>query len=138
MQTETQLIIKEVEDTSNAEGSLIILKNLNKKHLLVVLVVILMTNISGMNLLTTYLVDIFSSTGIQEFPLVLTTGLSEMVFSFLQMIIADKLGRKTFLLISLFGCSVTSLGFAAIFWQSHVEQQIFHHSLVGFPFLSKL
>ena len=93
LQNEAQLIIKEVEVSSSAEDNLHILKQLNKKHLLVVLTVILMTNISGMNLLTTYLVDIFSSTGIQEFTLVLTTGLAEMVFSFIQMIIADKLGR---------------------------------------------
>jgi len=39
-------------------------------------------------------------------------------------------------LISLFGCSVTSLGFAAIFWQSHAELQIFHQSLAGFYFFS--
>ena len=93
LQNEAQLIIKEVQVSSSAEDNLHILKQLNKKHLLVVLTVILMTNISGMNLLTTYLVDIFSSTGIQEFTLVLTTGLAEMVFSFIQMIIADKLGR---------------------------------------------
>ena len=93
MQCEAQLIIKEVEGVSKAEASLHTLKNLNKKHVIQVLIVILMGKLSGMTILTTYLVDIFSSTGIQELTLLLTTGLAEMIFSFLQMIIADKLGR---------------------------------------------
>ena len=153
MQKETQSIVKEVEVTSNTTGRLNVLRNVNKKHVMVVLEVILMSKLSGMGILTTYLVDIFSSTGIQEFTLVLTTGLAEMIFSFLQMVIADKLGRfaftiyfgnclekfksiirKTFLLISLFGCSVTTFGFGAIFWQSSTEQQTFPISLVGYHF----
>lgn len=93
MQSEAQLIIKEVEGVSKAEACLHTLKNLNKKHVIQVLIVILMGKLSGMTILTTYLVDIFSSTGIQELTLLLTTGLAEMIFSFLQMIIADKLGR---------------------------------------------
>ena len=87
------MIIKEVEASSAAVGCLDVMRHLNKKHVMVVLIVILMSKLSGMGILTTYLVDIFSPTGIQEFTLVLTTGVSEMVFSFLQMVIADKLGR---------------------------------------------
>ena len=32
--------------------------------------------------------------------------------------------RKTFLLSSLFGCVVTTLGFAAIFWKSQTEEKV--------------
>ena len=86
------------------------MKHLNKKHVMIVLVVILMSKLSGMGILTTYLVDIFSSTGIQEFTLVLTTGISEMVFSFLQMIIADKLGRFGFHVGNFIGHFILFLG----------------------------
>ena len=44
-------------------------------------------------MITTYVVDIFSYSSISEFVVVLVTGFSEMGFSFLQMVIADKVGR---------------------------------------------
>ena len=110
MQNEAQEIIKEVEASSTSVGCFDVMKRLNKKHVMIVLVVILMSKLSGMGILTTYLVDIFSSTGIQEFTLVLTTGISEMVFSFLQMIIADRLGRFGFYIGYLFGYFILFLG----------------------------
>ena len=69
------------------------LKSINYKNVVKILLVFLMTQLSGVNVLTSFMVDIFSSVQIEEFTLVLITGLAEMVFSFLQMIIADKLGR---------------------------------------------
>ena len=66
---------------------------INFKHVAIMLNLFLMSQLSGINVLTSYLVDIFSSLEIPEFTLVLVTGLSEIIFSFLQMVISDKLGR---------------------------------------------
>ena len=89
---------------------------INKKNLVIVVVVFLMTQVSGMNILTSYMVDIFNTVPVSEFMIVLVAGLSEMLFSFMQMIVANNLGRKTFLILSTLGCSAATLAFAAIFW----------------------
>ena len=57
------------------------------------MVVVAMTHLSGCTVITTYVVDIFSSSAIPEILLVLVTGFSEMGFSFFQLLIADRLGR---------------------------------------------
>ena len=96
--SEAKIIRNDVEDEkcSRKANFCKTLKNLGKsglKDLLIALVVVTMSHMSGVSLITTYLVDIFSSTGISEIVLVLVTGLSEMLFSSFQVIIADKLGR---------------------------------------------
>ena len=96
--SEANSIRKDVEDDklSRKSNTLKTMKNLGRtglKKLVTVLVVVAMTHLSGCTVITTYVVDIFSSTGMSEIVLVLVTGFSEMGFSFLQLIIADKLGR---------------------------------------------
>ena len=95
---EAKFIRKDVEDemTTHKSNILNTMKNLNKtslKNLGIVLIVFSMTHLSSCTVITTYVVDIFSSSSISELVLVLVTGFSEMGFSFIQMIIADKLGR---------------------------------------------
>ena len=91
VENEAKAVIKsfqvQEEDSHNS------LKLINYINVIKILIVFLMTQLSGVNILTSYMVDIFSSVQIEEFTLVLITGMAEMVFSFLQMIIADKLGR---------------------------------------------
>jgi len=129
VEDETQSIIQDLRKVNKEEKVLDKMKRIDGKNLLIVLVVFSMTQFSGINVLTSYMVDIFSSIQIGEFTLVLITGLAEMFFSFLQMIIADKLGRKTFLLSSLFGCGVTTLVFAAIFWKSQQEEKVLDETI---------
>ena len=140
MLSEAKMIRNDVEDEkcSRKANFCKTLKNLGKSGLkdllmLIALVVVTMSHMSGVSLITTYIVDIFCSTGISEIVLVLVTGLSEMLFSSFQVIIADKLGRselicfwqfhmislfrKTFLILSGVGCSLATLAFAGIFWK---------------------
>ena len=91
LENEAKAVIKSCQ--VQIESNYTSLKSLNYKNVVKILVVFLMTQLSGVNVLTSYMVDIFSSAQIKEFTLVLITGMAEMVFSFLQMIIADKLGR---------------------------------------------
>ena len=93
VQAEAHSILEELQKVGSEKSFIQKMKLINGKNVLIVLVVFLMTQLSGINVLTSYMVDIFSSVPIAEFTLVLITGLAEMVFSFLQMIIADKLGR---------------------------------------------
>ena len=91
VQHEAKAIIKCVQ--AQEENKYNSLKSVNYKNIFLLMVVFLMTQLSGVNVLTSYVVDIFSSVQIEVFTLVLITGMAEMFFSFLQMIFADKLGR---------------------------------------------
>ena len=53
------------------------------KNLSIILVIFSFTHLSGITVITTFLVDIFSSFGIAEIVLVMVSTVSEMVFSFL-------------------------------------------------------
>ena len=59
----------------------------------ILLMVISFSHLSGIFAVSAFLLDIFSSTDISSVVLVLVSGFSEMVFSFLQMAVADRLGR---------------------------------------------
>lgn len=138
---EAKFISKDVEDemTTHKSNILNTMKNLNKtslKNLGIVLIVVSMTHLSGCTVITTYVVDIFSSSSISEVVLVLVTGFSEMGFSFLQMVIADKLGRKTFLILSTIGCSLSTLTFAAIFWK--IKNSEYTFLIFGSPILDTI
>ena len=63
------------------------------QKMIVILTVFSFSHLSGVNILTAFLVDIFASTGISEFIVVVASGFSEMFFSFIQTLIADRLGR---------------------------------------------
>ena len=69
------------------------LKRINVKNLLILVVVFLMSQLSGITVVTSFNVDIFQSVPVSEFIILLVAGLSEMTFSFFQMVIANKLGR---------------------------------------------
>ena len=60
----------------------------------IILMVFSFSHLTGINVISTFLVDIFSSTEISDFVLVLVSGVSEMIFSFLAMMVADRLGRS--------------------------------------------
>ena len=103
---ETNILMKDVadEELSNKLNLVGTLKSLGKSGLLklcIAMVVVSMTHLSGCTVITTYVVDIFSSSGIPEILLVLVTGFSEMGFSFFQLLIADKLGRYWFITLCL-------------------------------------
>ena len=63
------------------------------RKLAIILVVFSFTHLSGITVITTFLIDIFSRFGIPAIWLVMASSVSEMFFSFLQMVIADKIGR---------------------------------------------
>ena len=63
------------------------------KKLSIILMVFSFTHLSGITVITTFLVDIFSSFGIAEIVLVTVSSVSEIVFSFLQILVANRIGR---------------------------------------------
>ena len=92
---EANLITKDVENEKLTRkiNMLDTLKKMDLKKLAIILVVFSMPHLSGILVLTTFLVDIFSPTGISIIVLVSVVGISEMVFSFFHMMIADRFGR---------------------------------------------
>ena len=66
---------------------------LSFKKLSIILVIFSFTHLSGITVITTFLVDIFSSFGIAEIVLVMVSSVSEMVSSFLQIMVANRIGR---------------------------------------------
>ena len=94
VQNEVNKIRDEIEGNQNSEKkTIIILKNLNKKNVYILFIIFSMTQLCGLSILTTYMVDIFSSTNIDQLTLLLLYGISNIASSFLQMVIADKFGR---------------------------------------------
>ena len=61
VQNETQLIIQNLQKVANEHKFLEKVKLIDGKNVLIVLVVFLMTKLSGVSVLTSYMVDIFSS-----------------------------------------------------------------------------
>ena len=52
------------------------------KRMIIILVIFSLSHLCGINIIATFLVDIFSSTDISNIILVVVTGLSEFLFSF--------------------------------------------------------
>ena len=94
IQHEVEMLKMQVDNKMDTETFIHKLQKLNKKNVLVVWVVyVFFSNLAGINIMASYLPEIFSSTNLPESVLVICYGASEMIFSFLQMLIADKLGR---------------------------------------------
>ena len=96
VQHEIQIIRHEIEENDNnrvKNKAMQTLKNLDKKNVVILLVIFSMTQMCGLSIITTYMVDIFSSTNIDQLTLLLIYGTANIASSFLQMVIADKFGR---------------------------------------------
>ena len=93
---EANKINEEEQEREKNLNMLAALKDLDKtcmRKLAIILVVFSFTHLSGITVITTFLIDIFSRFGIPAIWLVMASSVSEMFFSFLQMMIADKIGR---------------------------------------------
>ena len=95
---EIQKEVEDLKDTirgeSDEEPFVNKLKKLNKKNLFALWVVfVFFSNLCGINVISTFLLEIFGDLKVSESLIAICYGASEMVFSFLQMLIADKFGR---------------------------------------------
>lgn len=94
IQKEIEMLRTLTCDESDSQGFIHKFRKLNWKKVTVSWVVyVLMTNLSGINIIASYLLEIFSNIQVKGSILVVCYGASEMIFSFLQMLIADKFGR---------------------------------------------
>ena len=94
IQQEVEMLKMQVGNKMDTEPNIHKLQKLNKKNVFVVWVVyVFFSNLAGINIMASYLPEIFSNNNLPESVLVICYGVSEMIFSFLQMLIADKLGR---------------------------------------------
>jgi len=130
LEAEAQSIQQQEDTKKDMEGKKLMefLKTLDStclKKMAVILTVFSFSNLSGIYVMNAFIVDIFVSTGVSKFIVVVSAGLSEVVFSFIQSVIANRLGRKTLLIFSGAGVFVTSMAFAGIFFKSsHYEECI--------------
>ena len=91
---EVELLKDQIGEESVAEPFIIKLKKLNKKNVFILWVVFCtFSNLAGINIISSFLLEIFSDLKVSGSLLIICYGASEMVFSFLQMLIADKFGR---------------------------------------------
>jgi hypothetical protein len=95
---EADLITKNTEDMKKEvkRSHINKIKEMDKaqiKNCGILLIVISFSHLSGIFAVSAFLLDIFSSTDISSVVLVLVSSFSEMVFSFVQMAVADRLGR---------------------------------------------
>ena len=94
IQKETEMIKIQIGSESDTEPFIHKIRKLNKKNVFVLWVVyVFFSNVAGINIISTYLLEIFSNIQVPGSVLVICYGASEMTFSFLQMLIADKFGR---------------------------------------------
>lgn len=111
------IILKQVAKEETSVGYLTTVKQLNKRNLLIVLAVFILSQLSGISIVTTYLVDIFAdSSALDPLLLLIAASLSGILAAIFQTIVADFLGRKTFLVISGLGTGATTLLLASTFW----------------------
>ena len=92
---EAKSIVKAVEEKKWKTMKTIpgILDLTTLKKIAIIMTVFSFVQFTGINVIVTYVVDIFSSTNISTFTLVVVTSSSEVIFSFFQAVIADKLRR---------------------------------------------
>ena len=91
---EVQSLLAEIEKEKEHVSFTERLKNLNYCNVFTIFVVfVLFSVLSGMNVMTSYMVEIFRSLEVSQPVLLISYGAAELVFSFLQMTIADMFGR---------------------------------------------
>ena len=98
LEAEAQSIQQQEDTRKDMEGKKLMefLKTLDStflKKMAVILTVFSFGNLSGIYVMNAFIVDIFVSTGVSKFIVVVSAGLSEVVFSFIQSVIANRLGR---------------------------------------------
>ena len=94
IQKEIEMIKVQIGSESDTEPFINKIRKLNKKNVFILWVVyVFFSNLAGINIISTYLLEIFSNIQVPGSVLVICYGASEMIFSFLQMLIADKFGR---------------------------------------------
>jgi len=88
------IILKQVAKEETSVGYLTTVKQLNKRNLLIVLAVFILSQLSGISIVTTYLVDIFAdSSALDPLLLLIAASLSGILAAIFQTIVADFLGR---------------------------------------------
>ena len=94
VEREVQSLLTEIEKEKEHVSFTERLKNLNYSNVFTIFVVfVLFSVLSGMNVMTSYMVEIFRSLEVSQPVLLISYGAAELVFSFLQMTIADMFGR---------------------------------------------
>ena len=94
IQKEMEILKMQIGSESAAKSYSQKIKKLNKKKVFVLWVVyVFFSNLAGINIISVYLLEIFSDIKVPGSVLVICYGASEMIFSFLQMLVADKFGR---------------------------------------------
>ena len=94
IQKEMEILKLQIGSESAAKSYSEKIKKLNKKNVFVLWVVyVFFSNLAGINIISVYLLEIFSDIKVPGSVLVICYGASEMIFSFLQMLVADKFGR---------------------------------------------
>ena len=94
IQKEMELLKIQIGRESDTEPFIHKIRKLNKRKVFVLWVVyVFFSNLAGINIISTYLLEIFRNIQVPGSVLVIFYGASEMIFSFLQMVIADKFGR---------------------------------------------
>jgi len=127
---EATFIIRQVEEEKQKPGFVTTIGRLNRRRVGIVLMMSIYCHLSGVGIVTAYLVDIFEST-LNVLTLVLISSFTVVVGSCVQMCAADMLGRKVFLVFCGSGMGLASIIFAPIFWvSSKPESLIFGSSLL--------
>ena len=94
VEREVQSLLTEIEKDKEHVSFTERMKNLNYCDVFTIFVVfVLFSVLSGMNVMTSYMVEIFRSLEVSKPVLLISYGAAELVFSFLQMTIADMFGR---------------------------------------------
>ena len=94
IQKEIEHLKIQIGRESDTEPFIHKIRKLNKRKVFVLWVVyVFFSNLAGINIISTYLLEIFRNIKVPGSVLVICYGASEMIFSFLQMVIADKFGR---------------------------------------------
>ena len=96
--TESNTIVLAVEvehkrSKRSFPDTLLVMDKTNLKKTLKIMTVFSLCHLSGVYFIGTFVVDIFEPTNISNLFLVLVSGSSELIFSFFQTVIADKVGR---------------------------------------------
>ena len=106
----------------------------NRLPVFLAITIAMFNQLSGINAILYYLNDIFARAGFSKVSSDLqavTIGLTNLVFTVVAMLIIDKVGRRTLLIVGSVGLAASLGGVAAIFWTGRHETLLVW-LLVGF------
>ncbi|XP_014236028.1 facilitated trehalose transporter Tret1-like [Trichogramma pretiosum] len=97
----------------------------NRRVILVTAILVSLQHLSGIDILSYYIEDIFRSAGLNDSAVyIIVAKVIQMFGTVLSPVVVDRFGRKSLLIVSSLGCGLATVTFGAYFYLKSVEYDV--------------